>query len=190
MDQALALLRQSRLDAGRALVDDLGACRAHLLPREASISHVMDRWYHGVRAYHLYCIEDYDAAAGEMMAAHDAVARAISHAPSLVPLANHCHEFRLHRARIARNRRRWAEMREHIDAVRAMMEDRGPLCHLADGTGVYYATLVQFYDALPRVSEDERRHLADLCDAGQRLRLFQRFVQSLYTLPGFVIPLP
>jgi hypothetical protein len=81
-------------------------------------------------------------------------------------------------------------MQQHIDAVHAMADDRRPLCRLDDGTDVYYATLARFYDALPRLSDDERRDLVEVYDPAERHHVFLRQVQALYVLPGFVVPLP
>lgn len=190
MDQSLALLRKGQLEAGRALLDEVSVRRERMPRVSTSIRHVLARRYHGLLAYYRYCLEDYDAAERELIAAHDAVVQAISRAPFLLPLANQCTEFRLHRARIARNQRRWAEMQEHIDVAQAMTEDRCPLCRLDDGTHVFYATLARFYDGLPALSDDERRDIVDVYEQEQRQLLFLRFVQGLYVLPGFVIPLP
>jgi hypothetical protein len=190
IDRSLVLLRQGQLEAGRALLDEVSDRRERMPQISMSIRYVLARRSHGLLAYHLYCREDYAAAERELLAAHDAVAQAISHDPFLLPLAGNCPEFRLHRARIARNQRRWAEMQQHIDVVLAMAEDRSPLCQLADGTHVRYSTLVQYYDRLPQMSEDERRDVADQCDPERRYRMFLRDVHSVYILPGFVVPLP
>src|SRR5262249_5781078 len=55
-----------------------------------------------------------------------AVAAAIEIEPFLIPLAFRCAEFELHHARIARDRRQWAEMHRHVDRGVAMIGGRLP----------------------------------------------------------------
>jgi hypothetical protein len=188
-DESLLLLRTRRFAAGRdrlaVMADGLTDGGNAIDP---SIASVLERWYYGALAYAQYCVDDFASAEESLGRAHAAVAAAIGRAPFLMPLANHCQEFRLHAARIARNRRRWAEMHEHVAAALGMMEDREPLCVLGDGTEVRFAELVRFYLALPGLSPEEHESLAGQVDPGVRLRLFHRFVQGLYAIPGFVIP--
>jgi hypothetical protein len=70
-----------------------------------------------------------------------------------------------------------------------MMADREPLCHLADGTPIFFATLGEYYRALP-LTAAENAWLSDLLDADRRLQLFDRFVHRLQAQPGFAIPYP
>lgn len=186
--EALAMLRRGELESGETclerLREDLAACGA-----PASVRAVLDRWYHGVAGFLHYRRGDFEAADESMFAAHEAVSAAVGHHRFLLLLANHCHEFCLHRARIARNQRRWRRMEEHVELARGMMADRLPLCRLADGTPVFFATLADYFGSLPW-SEAERAWLADFLDADARLRLFERFVGRMLVQPGFAIPYP
>lgn len=187
--EALALLRGGRLDEGRAA---LGRLRGEMDAADdapVSIRSVLDRWYFGVLGFLHYRLDEFAAAEAAMIAAHEAVSAAVGHCRFLLLLANHCHEFSLHRARIARNRRRWWEMAEHLERARGMMAERLPLCHLADGSAVFFSTLGAFYGRLP-LTDGERAWLADLLDVEQRLRRFDRFAHRLQVQPGFAIPYP
>jgi hypothetical protein len=185
--QVVLLLRERRFREGTELLSRLEA----LLPAlegSPSLFAVMGRWYHGALAYYQYCLDDFQAAEVSLLRAAHAVRLAIQLEPFLVPLANHCHEFRLHQARIARNQRRWPAMREHVGAVRAMMRDREPLCTLEDGTPIFFATLGTFYDSIPDLNEGEKAVVAAQLDESTRLRHLESFLHGLYTISGFVIP--
>lgn len=188
--RSLILLRGRRFDEGYELLARLGEALRSTEEIEPSVRSVLERWYYGVLGYYFYCLDSFDHAERAMVRAHDAVTAAIGERRFLLPLANHCHEFRLHRARIARNRRRWEEMRTHVEEVRGMMEGRIPLCVLCDGAEVRISTLREFYAAIPHPTEAEQGALAGVLDDSARLRNFDRFVHAMYLVPGLVIPYP
>jgi hypothetical protein len=189
-DEALTLLRRRRTAEGRALLEAAGRARAALADAAPSIRSVMDRWYYGVLGYYLYTVDAYDQADQVMRQAADAVADAVGREPFLLPLAYHCHEFYLHRARIARNRMRWVEMREYVDEVRGMMESRVPLCSLADGTAVTVGDVQGFYRAFEPLTDEERAGCRTLVEDGALMAGFDRFVRTMYRVPWAVIPYP
>lgn len=186
--ECLALLRARRWEEGaaalarfRAGVDAAGA--------DPATREVLERWYHAVHGYSLYCREEYAQADRAMARASEAVARAVGHLPALLPLVTHCHEFRLHRARISRNRRRWREMWAHVDEVRGMFEGSRPFCRLPAGGEVGLAEVRAYHAALQGLDEDEHAAAGHLLDDAARMRDFDRFVREMTRLPGFVIPL-
>jgi len=187
-DEALALCLQRRFESARALLEDTGARLAALHGARASIVHVLERWYHGVSAYHAYCIEDYELAQQGLVLAAEAIRAAVDQDRFLAPLAHHCHEFHLHHTRIARNRRRWPEMREHLGIVRAMLENSAPLCVLGDGTRVDYVMLARHCAALPEIPAEAQASVSFFSDQAARSRFHERFLLALYLLPGIVIP--
>lgn len=187
---ALVLLRRKRYDEGYALLERMGAQMRAAPLAEPSMHAVVERWYYGVLGYYFYCLDQFDPAEQAMVRAHEAVTAAVGGRRFLLPLANHCHEFRLHRARIARNRARWDEMRTHVDQVRAMMGGVLPFCVLDDGTPVGISAIRAFYDAIPSLTDAERGSLKGLLDDAARRRAFEQFVSAMYRLPGFVIPYP
>jgi hypothetical protein len=186
--RALGLARTRQVERGLAVIKAAGARLAALRGARPSVVHVLERFYYGVSAYCLYCLDDLDAAERDMFAADRAVRAAVEHDRVLLPLAHHCHEFHLHHARIARNRRCFQEMRREIDIVRAMVENRLPLCDLNDGTRVDYTTLARYCAALPPLDDAAREVVRPFTDEALRRALLERFVLELYLLPGFVIP--
>lgn len=188
--RALHRLRRRETAAGRALLDDAARELETLEDRvPASVRAIADRWFQGSEAYYFYGVGELDRADAGMRAAHDAVARAVGLEPLLVPFAHHCHEFNLHRARIARNRRRWDTMWAQIELARERIEGRRPLCVLEDGGTVTMRELKDFYAAL-ELAPEEREALRPFADDRLRRRIFERFVRGIYTLPDVVIPYP
>jgi hypothetical protein len=157
---------------------------------EPSIRPVLERWYQAVYGYYWYVLEEYDEADRAMTAAADACGEAIALQPCLLPMADHCPEFRMHRARIARNQRRWSEMWEHTEEVRAMFRGERPLCVLPDGRGIVLPEVKRYYAALAVSTDGEREALSHKLDDQVRMRDFDRFVQQMMRLPGFVIAYP
>ncbi|HEX6904269.1 MAG TPA: hypothetical protein VF789_31455 [Thermoanaerobaculia bacterium] len=190
IDEALLLMRRRKLDAGLERLQETTLELRRLSELPPAVLSVLDRWYFGVLSFYQYCVEDFEAATGSLSRAEESVVAALSGCRFLLPLANHCHEFRLHHARIARNQRHWDEMWRHIEVARAMMEDRSPLCLLADGSAVGYSDLIKFYRALEPLSPQELDYLKEELNPELRIQLFQRFTHSLCTIPGFVIPYP
>jgi hypothetical protein len=189
-DRALEQLRWRRFEEGQAILHEFAHALETLNGTPDSMRRVLDRWYHGVSAYYFYCIEDFDHARQSMLLAHEAVVEAISEADFLLLLAVHCQEFCLHQARIARNRRQWLEMHDHVKRARAMMLDQVPLCERRDGRPVFFSTLGQFFRSIESLSSDERQSIRGLVEEDERILLFDRFVRRLYSLPGFAIDYP
>lgn len=186
--EALNLMRQRQPEAGLEILREVEQLLQELdATTPASVRHIHKRWFHGVEGFYYYCTGQLDLAEDGMMQAHRAVASALGEADFLLPFAYHCHEFRLHRARIARNRRRWDEMVEHIAVARQMVDGSREFCRLDDGTPIQLSSLKTYYQDLP--DEDKAKpSLAPLYDDGLRLQLFDQFVGKLCMLPGFVIP--
>lgn len=188
--RSLVHFRHRRFDEGQELLSKLGGELRAAAGMDPSVRAVMERWYYGVLGYYFYSLDAFDQAEAAMQQAHAAIAAAIGERRFLVALADHCPEFRLHRARIARNRRRWDEMRSHVEEVRGMMEGRTPFCVLCDGTAVRTSTIREFYRAVLDPAGAEPGPLPVVLDDATRLRDFERFVHAMYRLPGFVIPYP
>jgi hypothetical protein len=185
---SLGLLRKRQITAGR---EALAAARAGLrdlgdLP--PSLAHVMDRWYYGALAYYFYCVSDFGAALESIERANAAVEAAIACEPLLLPFAQTCQEFPLHKARIAYLQGRWREAREHVGLAWQTLNDERPLCILADGTAVYFSRLIASYRQIPDLDADEEASLRSILDEDVRRGLFERAAASIYATP--VIPYP
>lgn len=151
------------------------------------MDHVLLRWYYAAEAYYYYCTESYDKALISLELAQQSIARAIEERPFLVVLAASCEEFCLHKARVARNCRRWKEMEEHIEVARKMVAGQGPLCRLPCGREITFHDVKQFYFSVQDMTDEERQSLLYVEHDGYRLSKFEQFVGNMYVLPGFVV---
>ena len=189
-DRALKELRRREILTGKTLLDDVEDRLGRLAETPASVVLVLQRFYWTTRAYHDYCVDDFAGARQALDQAHQAVAAAIEIAPFLLPLAYHCHEFRLQRARVARTQNHLSEMAGHLQEVRAMLEDRTPLCILSDGRPIDLSAVTGFYRGIPSLDPVELESLRVFFDEEYRRDRTTRLLMSLYVLPGFVIPYP
>jgi hypothetical protein len=189
-ERALQQLRGQQIRAGKELLEEVESRLERLEGAPSSVLLVMKRFFWATLAYYHYCIDDLDRAEQTLDLAHQAVVSAIEAAPCLLPLALHCHEFRLQHARIARRRRRWSEMREHLQTVRAMLEDRIPLCILSDGRPIYLSALTGSLRSIPSLDLEEIESLRFFLDEEHRRECIGASLMSLYVLPGVVIHSP
>lgn len=188
--ECLALLHARRWEEGAERLSCFRAAVDAAWGADPATRAVLERWYQAVYGYFLYCRESYEEADLAMVAAGEAVAAAVGDVPSLLPLVHHCHEFRLHRARIARNQGRWAAMREHVEEVRSMFEGRAPYCLLPDGRAVGIAEVKAFHRCISGLDLPEREAAEEILDDQRRMASFDRFVHQLYRFSGMVIPYP
>jgi hypothetical protein len=188
--RALQLLRRQQIAEGKELLDHVESRLDRLDGVPASVLLVMKRFFWAALAYYHYCVDDAALAEQNLERADQAVVSAVEAAPFLLPLALHAHEFRLQHARVARYRRRWSEMRERLQEVRAMLEDRIPLSVLSDGTPVYFSTIVTFLNAIPSLDAEEIESLRFFLDGTYRRDCIDLIFMSLYVQPGVVIHYP
>jgi len=187
---ALELLRSRQMEQGQAKLQEFLLAVKGLDGIAPSMRAVMNRWYQGVAAFYLYCIEDFDGADEAMLLAHEAVVEAISESGFLIMLSVHCQEFCLHQARISRNRQRWQEMHGYIERARAMVMDNTPLCDMKNGQSIYFSTLCRFFESLQPLDAREQAAIRGLVDKEERTRSFDKFVRRLVRLPDFAISYP
>jgi hypothetical protein len=186
---ALRCLRQRRLDAAGDLLTQAARRRADLDPTTSQF-HVLGRFYFGVLAYAHFCRQELAAARGALDAALDAIRRALEVDLFLLPVAAMGTDMLIKRIHVERARCAWVAMRREAATVHAVTADRRPLLVLSGGRPVYHATIGEDIARLGRPPQDVERVVRYLMHAGQRLYLLQREVNSLYSLPGFVIPYP
>jgi len=189
-EQAVTLLRRRRIDEAHELFAEIARRLTSRPEAPQAGREVFDRFYYGARAYYFYCLGDYTAADEDLERAHDAVAASVGKFLPLLPLAQHASELRLQRARIARNRNLWSQTGDHVAIVRAMIEDRSPLCTTADGMPVFFSTLSEYYRALPHLREQDWEALSGMLDSARRRESFELTIRWLYALPGMAILYP
>jgi tetratricopeptide (TPR) repeat protein len=184
---SLVLLRKGKIEAGCFVLASVESGLRDVQSAPASVLFILQRWYYGILAYAHYCCERFDEALQALDQADSAVSAAIELAPFLVTFADHCFEFRLQRARIARNRRRWKEMRRYIEDARKMIEGGLPFCVLSDGRAIYRQTVREFCASLS-LSLEARVGPGLTTDVENRLKDFDQIAVGLYAKPGLVIP--
>jgi hypothetical protein len=186
--RALSLMRSGQLEAAYAVLDQFAAALEAMETAPPSIVSVMARFYHGAAAYYFYCIEDWARAYEAIDQANDAVVEAISREPFLILLAAHFPEFCLHRAKIARNQRRWDLMFECLDTGTKMITNAAPLCRTRAGCDIFGADMREFFTGLGPLPPHVEAQIQEMIDTASVERLFDRFVRQIVKLPGFAIP--
>jgi len=116
----MAVLRRGDAAAGGAIL--ARAARHRDVPDSdyPGVIHVLNRFYHGAVAYYKYQIGDLVGAERELDEAGLAIRRAIEANPILLPIAPMMVDIPLQKARIARSRRDWGAMAQHLAAMRRM----------------------------------------------------------------------
>jgi len=182
---AMAVLRRGDAAAGGAIL--ARAARHRDVPDSdyPGVIHVLNRFYHGAVAYYKYQIGDLVGAERELDEAGLAIRRAIEANPILLPIAPMMVDIPLQKARIARSRRDWGAMAQHLAAMRRMETGDRPLCTLSDGMVIDYASLGSYLRGVVH-GEHQQAAMRRLLDANARLRGFRRLTTKLYALPGLV----
>lgn len=192
--RALPLLHRRQFEPARRLLAEaetaLEALRERAPEIRASILFVLDSLYYPLLALHDYRVGELAPAERNLERGARALASAIEMEPFLVPLAYRCAEFELHHARIARDRRRWEEMRRHLDRALAMIRGSHPFCGLPGGADITLAEVQAFFRGLPPVAPEMERFSRQLTDDSTRHHLFDLFILGIYALPGFVVAYP
>lgn len=184
IDTSVALMRRRKVEAGKALLDE---CRAPLdAPAPRAIAGVAEEGYFGALAYFHYHHGQYGAARQALDRAADRIAEVVAAAPYLVAFTTKCHDFCLHRARIARGEARWHDMWTRIQDGREMIAGTQPLCR-GDHGATYIADAEAFYRAATAADDLERRALDLLCDRGAMLATYDRRALGAAMPPGIVV---
>lgn len=189
IDSAVLLLRRRRFDEANRT---LGGCETRIVAmgcRGAKAS-VLWRWYRSALAYARYCAGDLDEACKLLDQADEEVCRALEQHLFLLPLANHCYDFQLQRARVERNRFRWRQVNMNIEIGRAMLTNHRPLCVLRSGAEVYISDVDAFVRSIHAEGQGDRVAIARALDETARRQLFESFVRNIYLTAGVVIPYP
>ncbi|HWM90076.1 MAG TPA: hypothetical protein VN493_04860 [Thermoanaerobaculia bacterium] len=183
---ALQSLRTRRIAEGRCYLGQIEQTLPSLFAVESSIGHIVSRWFYSVAAYLHYLEDDFEGAEMLLGQAERAIRCAVSQEDILLPFAHHCMDFRLQKARIARDRQQWIMMRDHLEAVQGMNENTVPLCTLTDGREVRFPQIIDFYSSIG-LSESDRNFLRSLLDTELRLFMTKRAIRLFYTHLGPVI---
>lgn len=182
--ESLPLLRRGGLCAGKQMLTHAGEIISSTHFDEPSIRAVVERWYYGALGYCFYVHRDFDAADAAMVRAHEAVAGALDR-EFLIFLADEAVDFRMHRARIARERQRWQELRDHIEVARAMRLGEMPYYTLPSGVTVQVTDVRAFLTQLP--VEQGTLIAPHVQEEAEARRHVDAFAREVLRIPGFVI---
>jgi len=185
--KALQLMWRDQLEQGRELLQQFTRAVQDVAISPPSVAAAMQRLYYGSEAYYFYAVGRFDESYASLDSAHESVVMAISSADFLRMLAMDCAQLCLHRARVARNQRRWSSMHNYLDQARMMVLDRLPLCRTLAGEPVYFGDLEAFYRSRTVLSAEEDAWLRKLTDRNERSTLLDRFVRTIFRMEHFGI---
>lgn len=186
---AVPVLRRGGLCEGEAMLAESWAGLNAIPWEDPSVEAVAHRWYYGALGYAHYCRADYEEADRVMALACDAMAQAVGRHRFLLVVVDEVVELVLHRARVARNRHRWAEMDAHVQAARGMRDGTVPYAVLDDGRKVWLSDVHAFLDELP-LPDDARPVRPHLQRETDRRQDTDRCVRDVLRLPGVIIQHP
>jgi hypothetical protein len=189
IQDALRSFRARRLEEGWSQLRQAEELRTALVS-DPSLFHVLGRFYFGVLAYAGFCREDFQLAGGALQEALDSIRKALETEEFLIPFAALTTDMLLKRAQVARAQCLWHEMAHALAALADIARDHQPLCVLSGGRSIFHSTIGDFLARLPRPLQAAERATPYLSDATLRVGQIENLAQSLYALPGFVIPYP
>jgi hypothetical protein len=182
-------LRGRHYEEGKRLLSEVAAGLEECKDEPRSVSLVLEHLFFGVVAYAHYCDDDFDGAVGFVDLAEKSLTMALESQACLVPLAARFLDFGFQRIRIARNRQHWTDMRNGVQEVRGMLEDRVPLCILKESGPVFLCSLIDFYRSAD-LGNEELQFIDAFFGYDKRMADFEKSVFKLYALAGPVIPYP
>jgi hypothetical protein len=190
LSQALGLLRTHRLQEGCDYLESVELRLRQSSSCRPSLLHFQCRYFFAAKAYLQYLSDNLEASRRSLDQAGEEIATAIELDRFLLPLAIHCTDFVIQKARIARRERKWIDVKRYIDCLEEMAFGERPFCILHTGEPIRLGDLERFFDSLP-LDEKQRRnaHLflrGDLPTEERTARLSER----IYTIPDMVIPYP
>ena len=185
-DRGLELMRKRRLEEGRRMLQEVIQL-VHLergLPKSMQL--VMYHRCYAAEGYYYYSAGDCAQAKESKRAAHHSMVGAIEEDAFLLPLAIHCLDCYVHRARIERKSHQWREMKRILQQANAIVADRFPLCEPERGDPIFLSTVRGYMNAITPMTEVEREAVRKQV-GDEWERDVDRFFRRLVCLPGFVI---
>lgn len=180
VNQALSLLRLLKVEEAGGLLQDAADALQGNPQIPDSVRAVLEQAYHKACGLYYYRAGELDKASRSMELAHSAVARAVEESEFLIPFALQCPDLCLNQARVARNKRNWKEMHDHIGRMQAMLSDRLPLCKPTRGPDVFYSTLRDLFVTIDQPSASGLEELCVVMEEEQRLPFYDRLIRGFF----------
>jgi hypothetical protein len=108
----------------------------------------------------------------------------------LLPLAIHCTDFIIQRARLARREGKWLEVKQHLVTLERIAAGELPYCTLCTGEPIRLADLETFFATLPLGEEQRGRARLYLRGDLSATERTARISERIFALPDMVIPYP
>lgn len=179
---SLKLMGKGRFTEAGELLEDIDERLTDLeKDTSPSVVSVLRCWYFGALAYYQYRFEEYDRAERTLIDGHESVVAAVEMKPVVLPMVYRCCDTWLHRARIAREQRRWRLMRSHVDMLREIYSGHEPYCTLSTGEQIYFSDLRNYVSKLD-LEDDVQEYASTLFDSEQRRLLADYYTQAIYAL--------
>ena len=188
--QTLRHLRAQQISAGATLLAGIESRLSTREPGSESVDRFLWRYFFAARAYLEYLQGDLESTLSSLADADDGIRWLISRKGFLLPLAVHCTDFIIQRARVARRAGDWEGVQRHLWTLRSVCEGTQPYCVLGPGRSVGQHDLKKFFAALDlddrQKIQAERFLHGDLSAAETTARIAER----IFALPDMVIPYP
>ena len=155
-----------------------------------AVHHLLQRYRLAALAYLHYLNGELAKAKMDLLKAHDEIKKAIDRHDFLIPVAIHCTDFIIQRARIARRECQWQEAQSYIWMIRDIYSNQRPLCVLESGRPIRLSDLREFYASLPLDDEQRdqsQRFIGEGITVSERVEYLEEMV---FSLPDVVIPYP
>lgn len=178
---SVAVMRRGRLEEGREILAEVEADCRRLAAKEASLAHVLGRFYFGSLAYYDFRIGNWSAADRDLGAAGDSIRAAVDSERFLMPFAPLIADIPMKRARLACEQHRWDDMAAELEFLRDIKLDRRPICTLGDGSAVHHHSIASLLAESPSFPDQHRLALRYLSEPGFRRDHLARTVEDAYT---------
>jgi hypothetical protein len=190
LTRALDILKTFDLKAGADLLAEIDE-EIHTRPAKLhSVSYFLQRYRWTALAYYHYLNGELETAKTDLLNAHEQVRALITCHQFLIPVALHCTDFIIQRARLARRESQWKEAERHIWMIRDIYAGVRPFCVLDSGRSIGVSEIREFYASLPL---DEKEREQSLKVIGDTIPLAERITyleEVVFALPDVVIPYP
>jgi len=190
LSQALRHLRAQQISAGATLLVEIESRLRTRESRSESVDRFLWRYFFSARAYLEYLQGNLKSALSSLADADEGIRWLIGREGFLLPLAVHCTDFIIQRARVARRAGDWEGVRRHLRTLRSVCEGTQPYCVLGPGLSVGQHDLERFFAALDlddrQKIQTERFLQGDLSAEETTARIAER----IFALPDMVIPYP